>query len=287
MPLYVKVGGSLYLVQGTFVIDEDEVFPVSGGGDAYAIMGNPGGDSVQLFTVDLADGVFTAVGSAQSVATDGSGMGLVWFNGVLYGMTVSSSDDRTQLYTVDPADGALTAVGSAQGLAVLLGGANGVIGAGLTLLNGSIYALLVDFQTDRLWLLTVDHTDGTIATAGPGATPNNFTSSGGVATLNDLIYAVVWSAGNFDSSQLYSVSTSGVFTPIGSPQDIGGSGPNEGVRGVGLTVSNGVIYALVMYFVVTTLSAQLFTVDPADGVFTAVGSAQSVATGVSSVGLAA
>lgn len=205
------LGGSDITISGASGIGLASISPV-----LYAIGSSLEGGSryVRLYTVNVANGSLTLVGSRQSViAGTASGVGLGVLRGTLYAV-VSSTNGNTYLSSVSVSDATLTAIGGEQAVSAASNS-----GPGLAGLGGVLYMATVPAE-NRMQLYSLNVTTGAATAIGNQQTVDVEAASGvGLAAISGGLYAAT--VAQADRMQLYSVDTSnGSVSAIGGLQTV-------------------------------------------------------------------
>ena len=240
-------------------------------------------DQIQLYTVDHLTGILTAIGTLQETSPQDEddriyGLGMTFHNSRLLMMMFNRVDSviANRLYEVNTGTGVLTLIGAGS-----LTSSNN-IGAGLASHNSQLYLWGINpASTTQVQLYTVD--SETVSTVTVGIIRSLGGEIFGIG-LGSHDGTLLGSAIKRVSSQyyfsLYEInSTNGFRTQIGDDQLVSTAGTP---RGVGLTSVRGTL----MTSIETADSVQLYSVDPATAVLTAIGSDTDLYSGFTYLGLA-
>jgi hypothetical protein len=242
-------------------------------GVLYGIEGGGGGTGLwNLITINVqppavADGV-TNVGATvtemDAITFDSSG--------VLYGATGGTGS----LYTIDPTTGSATLVHAFVGAsnASLTYGLNGLAFQPAT---GTLYGTTSpDSPNSGNSLVTINPATGQVTVIGPSGTGFPYTNI--AFALNGTLYGWLVSAGGATASLATINLTTGAGTSLGSPQ------PNVTVPWVGLAIDrSGAIYVAANGHAGAcgSCSGALWTINPANGSPTTIGTISNAGPGVS------
>ena len=199
-----------------------------------------------------------------------------------YALVTSDNVGNAQFYSVNPATAAFAAIGSPYDLS----GGNGFEGMDLAYHDGTLYALAEDTRIAGIAigsarLYSVNPATAAFTVIGG---PHDFSTWAdigvGLASHGGTLYALVTSD-NVGNAQLYSVDpTTAAFTAIGSTHNF--ISDLTLTPGIGLASHSGTLYALVQSD--ATGNAKLYSVDPATGAPTAIGSSHDFVDNTSALG---
>ena len=253
------------------------------GGRAYALLATSIGQTT-LYSIDVADGVLTQVGSEQTISgvSTISGIGTFTVGSTAYVLleTGTSSIGQTTLYSIDVTDGVLTQVGSEQ----TISGVSAISGIGTFTVGSTAYALMeTGPTTGQTTLYSIDVTDGVLTQVGSEQTISGVGTIGGIGTftVGSTAYVLLETGtSSIGQTTLYSIDvTDGVLTQVGSEQTISGV---SAISGIGTFTVGSTAYALMETGPTSSGQTTLYSIDVTDGVLTQVGTEQTL-SGISNL----